>query len=413
MDLNKLNQAFTDAGQQVSDAQDARQKMVFENIAEPGKHSDKELSDLKNKIDNLVATRDAAKDVLEDARKNAVVLPPKDGKDKESNLNNSDKKNNKKLDFVKNVRGLIRGDHKVLDMATSSTDGSGNAIGLVIPQDIQTAIHTLVRQYDALQQYVNVENVTTQTGSRVYEKWTDVTPLAEITEEGATIGNNDDPDLQTVKYSIRRFAGITTATNSLLSDSDQNVLAWLESWISKKVVVTRNAAIITVFNALPNKPTLAKYDDILDLTYTGIDPAIQSTAFFLTNVSGCNALHKVKNADGDYLLQPNPQNPMEMLMNGKQIKMVADRWLPSAGTTAAPVFPLYYGDAKQAATLFDRQNMSLLSTNIGAGSFETDTTKIRVIDRFDVKPTDTDAFVAASFSAIADQPAKIVVQSAS
>ncbi|EJO04107.1 phage major capsid protein [Oenococcus oeni] len=413
MDLNKLNQAFTDAGQQVSDAQDARQKMVFENIAEPGKHSDKELSDLKNKIDNLVATRDAAKDVLEDARKNAVVLPPKDGKDKESNLNNSDKENNKKLDFVKNVRGLIRGDHKVLDMATSSTDESGNAIGLVIPQDIQTAIHTLIRQYDALQQYVNVENVTTQTGSRVYEKWTDVTPLAEITEEGATIGNNDDPDLQTVKYSIRRFAGITTATNSLLSDSDQNVLAWLESWISKKVVVTRNAAIITVFNALPNKPTLAKYDDILDLTYTGIDPAIQSTAFFLTNVSGCNALHKVKNADGDYLLQPNPQNPMEMLMNGKQIKMVADRWLPSAGTTTAPVFPLYYGDAKQAATLFDRQNMSLLSTNIGAGSFETDTTKIRVIDRFDVKPTDTDAFVAASFSAIADQPAKIVVQSAS
>ncbi|PDH74225.1 capsid protein, partial [Oenococcus oeni] len=277
MDLNKLNQAFTDAGQQVSDAQDARQKMVFENIAEPGKHSDKELSDLKNKIDNLVATRDAAKDVLEDARKNAVVLPPKDGKDKESNLNNSDKENNKKLDFVKNVRGLIRGDHKVLDMATSSTDESGNAIGLVIPQDIQTAIHTLIRQYDALQQYVNVENVTTQTGSRVYEKWTDVTPLAEITEEGATIGNNDDPDLQTVKYSIRRFAGITTATNSLLSDSDQNVLAWLESWISKKVVVTRNAAIITVFNALPNKPTLAKYDDILDLTYTGIDPAIQST----------------------------------------------------------------------------------------------------------------------------------------
>ncbi|MHA5102306.1 phage major capsid protein [Oenococcus oeni] len=413
MDLNKLNQAFTDAGQQVSDAQDARQKMVFENIAEPGKHSDKELSDLKNKIDNLVATRDAAKDVLEDARKNAVVLPPKDGKDKESNLNNSDKKNNKKLDFVKNVRGLIRGDHKVLDMATSSTDESGNAIGLVIPQDIQTAIHTLVRQYDALQQYVNVENVTTQTGSRVYEKWTDVTPLAEITEEGATIGNNDDPDLQTVKYIIRRFAGITTATNSLLSDSDQNILAWLESWISKKVVVTRNAAIIAVFNALPNKPTLAKYDDILDLTYTGIDPAIQSTAFFLTNVSGCNALHKVKNADGDYLLQPNPQNPMEMLMNGKQIKMVADRWLPSAGTTAAPVFPLYYGDAKQAVTLFDRQNMSLLSTNIGAGSFETDTTKIRVIDRFDVKPTDTDAFVAASFSAIADQPAKIVVQSAS
>ena len=57
----------------------------------------------------------------------------------------------------------------------------------------------------------------------------------------------------------------------------------------------------------------------------------------------------------------------------------------------------------QAITLFDRENMSLLPTNIGAGAFETDTTKIRVIDRFDVKATDSEALVAGSFTAIADQ----------
>ena len=55
--------------------------------------------------------------------------------------------------------------------------------------------------------------------------------------------------------------------------------------------------------------------------------------------------------------------------------------------------------------MFDRENMSLLATNIGAGAFEKDQYKIRVIDRFDVEATDSEAFVAGSFKAIADQPA--------
>ena len=49
--------------------------------------------------------------------------------------------------------------------------------------------------------------------------------------------------------------------------------------------------------------------------------------------------------------------------------------------------------------------MSLLSTNIGAGSFEHDETKIRVIDRFDVEPVDGEAYAVASFKAVANQQA--------
>jgi len=194
-------------------------------------------------------------------------------------------------------------------------------------------------------------------------------------------------------------------TNSLLKDTAENILAWLSSWIAKKVVVTRNQAIIAAMNAVPKKPTLAKFDDVIDMANTSVDPSILSTSFFLTNVSGCNELHKVKDAMGNYLLQPDPSQPQRMLIQGKQVVMVADRWLPSAGTAAAPVYPLYFGDLSQAVTLFDREQMSLLSTNVGAGAFEKDQTKIRVIDRFDVQATDTEAFVAGSFTAIADQKA--------
>jgi len=88
---------------------------------------------------------------------------------------------------------------------------------------------------------------------------------------------------------------------------------------------------------------------------------------------------------------------------GKELVVISDRWLPNGGTASNPTYPLYIGDMAEAVKLFDRERLSLMSTNVGAGAFETDTTKIRAIDRFDVQLWDTEAMVAASFAGIADQ----------
>jgi HK97 family phage major capsid protein len=398
--INELKKAFEDAGANVQDIEDKRQNMAIKLGEDPNAYTAEDLQKVKDDFDKAAKVRDFANEALENARAAEIA-----NMSKEYTAPLEDKEKNLKDEFVKNFKGMIKGDPKVMNLVTSSTDESGNAIGLTIPQDIQTAIHTLVRQYDSLQQYVNHEAVSTQTGSRVYEKWTDVTPLADLDDETATIGDNDDPNLTLIKYTIHRYAGITTVTNSLIKDTADNILAWLSSWIAKKTVVTRNAKIIAAMNAAPTKPTLAKFDDVIDMINTSVDPAIKSTSFLLTNTSGCNELCKVKDAMGRYLLQPDPTQPDQMLVRGKKVIMVADKWLPNSGTTAAPVYPLYYGDLSQAVTLFDRENMSLLATNIGAGAFEKDQYKIRVIDRFDVEATDSEAFVAGSFKAIADQPA--------
>ncbi|AYP29122.1 major capsid protein [Streptococcus phage SW2] len=351
-----------------------------------------ELQKIKNERDTAKMKRDMFKEQYTEARANEIV-----------NMSEEDKKplteneEEVKANFVKDFKNLVRG--RFQNLLDSKTDHSGSDAGLTIPQDIRTAINTLVRQYDSLQEYVNVENVTTLTGSRVYEKWTDITGLANIDDEAGKIADIDDPKLTLIKYTIKRYAGISTVTNSLLADSAENILAWLSGWISKKVVVTRNKAILGVVDKLPTKPTLTKWDDIIDLQ-AKVDPAIKQTSFFLTNTSGFTALKKVKNALGDYLMERDVKSPTGYSIDGFAVKEVADRWLPNA---SSGVMPLYFGDLKQAVTLFDRQQMSLLSTNIGGGAFETDTTKIRVIDRFDVVATDTEAFVPASFKAIADQ----------
>lgn len=355
-----------------------------------------ELQAIKNERDTAKMKRDMFKEQYTEARANEVV-----------NMSEEDKKpltkneEEVKANFVKDFKNLVRGRYQ--NLLDSKTDHSGSDAGLTIPQDIQTAIHTLVRQYDSLQEYVNVENVTTLTGSRVYEKWTDITGLANIDDEAGKIADIDDPKLSLIKYTIKRYAGISTVTNSLLADSAENILAWLSGWIAKKVVVTRNKAILKAIATLPTKPTLTKWDDIIDLQ-AKVDPAIKQTSFFLTNTSGFTALKKVKNAFGDYLMERDVKSPTGYSIAGFAVKEVADRWLANA---SGGVMPLYFGDLKQAVTLFDRQQMSLLSTNIGGGAFETDTTKVRVIDRFDVVATDTEAFVPASFKAIADQKGNI------
>ncbi|AYP30080.1 major capsid protein [Streptococcus phage SWK1] len=351
-----------------------------------------ELQKIKNERDTAKMKRDMFKEQYTEARASEVANMSEEEK-KPLTENEEEVKAN----FVKDFKNLVRGRYQ--NLLDSKTDHSGSDAGLTIPQDIRTAINTLVRQYDSLQEYVNVENVTTLTGSRVYEKWTDITGLANIDDEAGKIADIDDPKLSLIKYTIKRYAGISTVTNSLLADSAENILAWLSGWIAKKVVVTRNKAILGVVDKLPTKPTLTKWDDIIDLE-AKVDPAIKQTSFFLTNTSGFTALKKVKNALGDYLMERDVKSPTGYSIAGFAVKEISDRWLPNA---SSGVMPLYFGDLKQAVTLFDRQQMSLLSTNIGGGAFETDTTKVRVIDRFDVVATDTEAFVPASFKAIADQ----------
>ena len=395
--LNTLNELWIEAGEKVENYNDKINQMLKnENF------SAQTLRDLTAKRDHAQARCDALRNQVDEAQATQVAHLRSSG---QLPLGNGEKQTDQS--FISDFKALMRGDSKITNLVTSSKDESGEAAGLTIPQDLRTSINVLKRQYDVMEQYVNVENVTTASGSRVYEKWTNITPLTKLDSEDETIGANDDPNLKLVKYQIGRYGGITTATNSLLKDSAENIMSWLTGWIAKKVVVSRNKEIISLMQAAPKKPALSTFDDIITMINTAVDPAIKATSILITNTSGLNQLTLVKDALGNYLLQPDPVQPDRYLIKGKRVVEISDHWLPSGGEASSPLYPLYYGDFKQAMTLFDRENMSLLPTNIGAGAFETDTTKIRVIDRFDVQLTDTEAFVAGSFTAISDQKGNI------
>ncbi|RXF00694.1 phage major capsid protein [Enterococcus faecium] len=397
MNLEQLKNAWVEAGSKVSDLNAQLNAALVDD-----EKTEEDVVSLQAQVKAARAKRDGLKEQVANMEAEQVLNVKKEPLDK--------KDENLKNKFIKDFKAMVNGDPAIMATLTSNTDESGNAIGLTIPVDVQTTIHTLVRRFDSLQEYVNVEKVTTTSGSRVYEKWSDITPLTALDTEDGEIPANDDPALYLIKYLIKRYAGISTVTNSLLKDTAENILAWLSKWIAKKVVVTRNTKILAAIDGIKaaQKKDVKDVDGIKDIVNVQLDPAIEATSMFITNQDGFNVLDKVKRADGSYLLQKDVASATGYTFLGKPIKKIASRFLPNKGTQAAPKYPLYIGDLKEAVTLYDRENMSLLTTNIGGGAFETDTTKVRVIDRFDVQLVDDEAVVLATFTTIANEtPAEV------
>ena len=126
MDINKLNDAWITAGQKVSDLDN---KLAIQAMSDDFKPDDN-FKALKEQRDAAKMQRDTLKEQLDEARANEVFR-----------MNDKDKKplNDKQIDlkdkFVRDFK----------DMVTSGKTEAGNS-GLTIPEDIQTTIHTLVRQ---------------------------------------------------------------------------------------------------------------------------------------------------------------------------------------------------------------------------------------------------------------------------
>lgn len=268
--------------------------------------------------------------------------------------------------------------------ATGQTDGDS---GLIVPQDIQTQINTLTRQFNDLSQYVHVEQVTTLSGSRVLEKLGTMTPFAEIEEYGI-IPQMDNPKFQKIAYQVRKRGGILPLTNELIADSDQNLIRYITRWIAQKSVVTRNMLITGILNGF-DKVAFESLDDVKRALNISLDPAILDNSIILTNQDGFNWMDEQKDKNGRYLLQDDITQAGRKLFKGRPVAVSSNRFLPSVGSKA----PFIAGDLEQAIILFSRLFYELASTREGGDAWKRDTTDLRVLMRDDIKTWDDEAVV--------------------
>lgn len=288
--------------------------------------------------------------------------------------------------FVSFLKGNASLDEKMTIQAALSSTADADG-GLLIPKDQETQVIELARDYSSLRDLVYVEPVSTLTGTRVIEVDGEYTPFAEVTE-GSKISDIENGDFKAIPYSCKTYGGILPIPNNLLKDNKGNLLYHVSKWFAKKKVATENKLIGDSLSTF-SKTAMKGIDDIKTVLNKTLDPAISANAIVVTNQTGFNELDKMKDTDGNYLLQPDPTKPTQKLLKGRPVKVYPDKVLAN-DTTKAPVI---IGDFKRAITLFDRQLLTIDSTNIGAGAFETNSTKVRGLLRMDVQKFDEKAIV--------------------
>lgn len=182
-------------------------------------------------------------------------------------------------------------------------------------------------------------------------------------------------------------------------------------WIAKKTKATRNAMILKVLNEMTKgkEVTVENLDSLKDIFNEQLDPAIADNAVVITNQSGFNYLDKLKDKDGNYILQKDPtqQTKGKMLFGEYPIIKLSKKTLASekimntdGHTIEGYKHPIFCGDLKEAVTLFDRNVLTIDLNDKGAGLWDKDMTGIKVRDRFDVQPVDKGAVIKGQITEV-------------
>ncbi len=405
-EMQKLLKAITDKKNEVK-------SLVKDGKLEKAKAAKEELKELQEKFDLLCDLEDEALEGIEGKVKDGTAKVI-DGEKK------TDKKNLVRS-FVNIVKsGFLHREPKEEDVevyknaltsdATPDEDTGEMGIGVTIPEDIRTDIIELRRSEDNLEQYVNVEGVVTKSGTRNIEVNAESVPFDNVDEAGE-FPDMDEPKFKAIKYNIKKMGGILKMTAELFEDTAQNIMAYINKWIAKKTKTTRNAAILKVLNAMTagKEVVVSNIDSLKDIFNEQLDPAIAATSIVITNQSGFNYLDKLKDSDGNYILQKDPtqQTKGKLLFGEYRIVRLSKKTLKSTpiyGTDKTTItgykHPIFCGDLKEAVTLFDRNVLTIDMNDKGAGLWEKDMTGIKVRDRFDVQPVDEEAVIKGEITEV-------------
>lgn len=278
--------------------------------------------------------------------------------------------------------------------ALHETGGSpeGTTGGMLVPVDAQTAINEYKRTLSPLEQFITTIPVGTFSGSRVYEKVATMTAMENLTTDDEDLPESDTPEFELLKYEIQDYGAWLPIPNSLLADSDQNIMAHLNQWIAKKSVKTRNTLILAILNAIGATAFGTDADKIKKALNITLDPMLAAGAIILTNQDGFHFLDTLKDGKGNPVMQPDITQPTQKLFAGKAVKVVGNTTLLTTGSSTK-LAPIFVGNLQEAVAMFERQGHMVGSTNIGGTAWRKNRTELRAIEREDLQPVDTGAVV--------------------
>ena len=365
------------------------QNFVNENKLEEAKKSKEELIQLQNKLDILYDLEKDCTNELEDASKSVNLTEKIDVSDAFFNGISC-------LAVGRDVSDEVKGVINNLRVENQSMKLTGDE-GIIVPQDVSTKIKKLRREFKSFENYVNVQKVADVKGSRVIEKNADSVPF-DVVDEEALFPTAQKPEFVKIAYEIKKMGGILELTKEFVRSVDTSFKGYLQSWIAKKGVATRNKFILKAIDDKKSSSIVpvTGLDDFKKIVNITLDPAIAQNAKIFTNQSGFQWLDTLKDADGRYILQQDVTQKTDGILFGKYTVVVFSNSVLPNNTNKVP---FYIGDLKEAVTIFDFETLSVETSSEASDYFKNDKVGIKVRERMDVQIIDEHAVVKAELDA--------------
>jgi len=357
------------------------QKVLVKNLVNEDKLD--EAEEAKKELVNLQRKFDLLKDMMETAPVDRVPVP------------NPEKK--PEADPVHDFANAARRGFKNIMSEGVAADG-----GYTVPEDIQTRINHYKEANFSLRQLVTVESVKTNKGARTYQTKAQAPGFKKVLENGK-IQEVAGPKYTRIDYTIEDYAGYMPVTNDLLADSDANITNEIVTWIGRNSLMTDNTEILDILQNTDGKTAvdLTGLAGIKKAINVDLGQAYRPAVRIVTNDDGLNYLDTLEDANKRPLLNPNPTEPNALQLRVGAtvvpIDVVPNTVLATTGTGAIAQIPFIIGDLKEAVRIFDREQTTILSSNVasvtGYNAFEQRGTLYRAEVRADYKPVDKDAWV--------------------
>lgn len=239
-----------------------------------------------------------------------------------------------------------------LETRDITTDGLKTDEGyVVVPVEESKKIIELADDIVSLKQYVTVKPVSNRSGKQPV-RTSARTRLNTVEELNASPAIGVTPFIE-VKYDISTKRGYVPYSKEYQEDGI-NLVNDLKQFMSEVVINTENHDILTELGTI-RAQTIDSLDGLKTLINTGFPVGKGNRVKLTMGQSSFDELDRMKDKQGNYLLQNSITSPTGKKLFGRDIIVLDDIDLPSKDT-------MFVGDLKEIV-YFDRSKMSVQWTN--------------------------------------------------
>ena len=325
---------------------------------------EEEANSLQTEIDEKEASKKALEDEIEDLKnqlKEQNEKKPEQGA--ERNMNNATVEKRDALNQYIKSKGEKREGVKLVDG------------GALIPVEVLKPTVKPEVSVD-LTELVKVVKVNSSTGKYgVIEKSKQKMVATEELAKNPELGKFK---VTPIDYSVKTYRGSLAVSQEMIDDAEYDIMGLIAEDARNQELATKNFAICEVLKTAPAENAIG-FNGLKDVLNTKIK-SVYNISLIVTD-SMFNAMDKVTDKTGRYLLQPDVTSPTGYRFANKVIYRVPDEMLGAEGEMKA-----FIGDPKAFVTLFDR-----VATTAKWVNNDIYGEVLAVFTRFDVKKTDAAA----------------------